>query len=115
MMTVCPRSRSTPPFVYPMNIVKCACFVASLLSFTVVSQAQNNLATTGVATSSAVPETGHPKWAIDGDPTTAWSNASAADEKWLNVELPGNSEVTKFEVELDLSAGDASTSYAFQN
>ena len=92
-----------------MNIVKCACFVASLLSFTVVSQAQNNLATTGVATSS------HPKWAIDGDPTTAWSNASAADEKWLNVELPGNSEVTKFEVELDLSAGDASTSYAFQN
>ncbi|RKR14340.1 F5/8 type C domain-containing protein [Maribacter vaceletii] len=76
--------------------------------------AQNNLSTTGTATSNNTIDKTNEKFVNDGNLETAWVSDSQNIEKWVSVELPGNTEVTKIDIQLDYSPNTPPTSYALQ-
>lgn len=99
---------------HPMTAIKISLLIAIFVASVGVLGAQNNLATAGKATASDGTDLSDPQWAIDGKAETAWASETSAGEKWLTVELPGNSKVTRVTLKLDLAAGGAPTGYAFQ-
>lgn len=79
-----------------------------------LASAENNLATTGKATSNAEQDLAAPANAIDGNTDTFWTSNTPSGEKWVSVELPGNTEVLKVSVDLDLQGRSAPTEVALQ-
>ena len=65
---------------------------------------QNNLALTGVASSSGNQSNDFAGRAIDGNRETVWFNESAEPLKWLTVVLPGATEIR--EVRIFMEGGD---------
>ncbi len=75
---------------------------------------QNNLATTGTATSNNTIDKTNEKFVNDGDLETGWVSDSQSIEKWVSVELPGNTEVTKIDIQIDYNPNVPPKSYALQ-
>lgn len=91
-------------------------FTLSLFSFGCISVAytQNNLATTGTTHSNNTVNKLSSKFVNDGDLETAWVSDSQNIEKWVSVELPGNTEVTEIKIKLDYSSSKVPISYVLQ-
>lgn len=75
---------------------------------------QNNLATTGTATSNNTIDKTNEKFVNDGNLETGWVSDSQSIEKWVSVELPGNTEVTKIDIQIDYNPNVPPKSYALQ-
>lgn len=97
-----------------MNIIRPLLFSVGLLATVSMAVARNNLATTGTATSNGTGDSS-PQLVLDGQADTAWIGTAGEDRSvWLKIELPGHTEVKEVSFTLDLEAGDAPESYAFQ-
>lgn len=76
--------------------------------------AQNNLSLVGRISSSGDQESQPAKLAIDGDENTYWTADGRDREKWLNVVLPGATEIKKIKIDMEDNRQQAIASYAIQ-
>ncbi len=75
---------------------------------------QNNLATTGTTHSNNIENKLDSKYVNDGNLETSWISNSGDKEKWVSIELPGNTEVTEIKIQLDYTSSKAPISFALQ-
>lgn len=75
---------------------------------------QNNLALTGVASSSAEQDKDMAGLAIDGNRETAWQSENTPGLKWLAIVLPGAIEIKEVRIYLEKDNNEPVRGYALQ-
>lgn len=75
---------------------------------------QHNLAVLGTVSSSGHSGTGDALLAIDGNLHTAWHSTEEKGEKWINVVLPGATEIKRIMLTMETAEGLPITSFKIQ-